>query len=619
MAAGSVVTSAAALGDPAFEAGVGRDTLGPMADYTPPVRDIAFTLDTIANIDEIVAYDAFPHVDRDMVPGVLDEAARFFSEVFAPTNEIGDREGSRLVDGEVVTPHAFKDAWSKVTEAGWVSVTGDPDFGGHGFPRTIGIAISEMMTSANLAFSLCPMLTGSAITLLTRHGSDELRDLYLANLISGEWTGTMVLTEPEAGSDVGAVRTKATPNDDGSYSLSGVKIFITWGDHDLADNIVHLVLARTPGAPAGTKGISLFLVPKYLPDADGNPGERNAVETVSLEHKLGIHASPTCVLSFDGATGYLVGEENRGMSYMFTMMNQARLEVGLEGLSVAERAYQLASEWAKDRTQGRAVGSTGPSPIIDHPDVRRMLMTMKAYTEAMRGLVYDAVAAEDRHLSSGDEAISAAGRDRLALLTPITKAWCTDRGVDVASIGIQVHGGMGFVEETGAAQFYRDARITPIYEGTNGIQALDLVMRKLPMNDGAVIGGYLDEIAALDSRLAAAGRDVEDLREELARAVASVRKASDWLNGTDDVSARMSGATPYQEMLGTLAGGYYLARQALAALEAGTDDPWMAGKVTTARFYAVNILPKVHGLLDSVTAGSELLFAIDDDLIGSPA
>ena len=601
-----------------FEATTGRDTLVPMADYTPPVRDIAFTLDTIADIDDIVAYDAFAHVDPDMVPGVLDEAARFFSEVFAPTNEIGDREGSKLVDGEVVTPAAFKDAWSKLTDAGWVSVTGDADFGGHGFPRTIGIAISEMMTSANLAFSLCPMLTGSAITLLTRHGSDELRDRYLANLISGEWTGTMVLTEPEAGSDVGAVRTKATPNDDGSYSLSGVKIFITWGDHDLADNIIHLVLARTPGAPAGTKGISLFLVPKYLPGADGSPGARNAVETVSLEHKLGIHGSPTCVLSFDGATGYLVGEENRGMSYMFTMMNQARLEVGLEGLAVAERAYQLASSWAKDRTQGRAVGSTEPSPIIDHPDVRRMLMTMKAYTEAMRGLVYDAVAAEDRHLASDDESISAAGRDRLALLTPITKAWCTDRGVDVASIGIQVHGGMGFVEETGAAQFYRDARITPIYEGTNGIQALDLVMRKLPMNDGAVIGGYLDEIAALDGELEDAGPDVADLREELARAVASVRTATDWLNGAEDVSARMSGATPYQEMLGTLAGGYYLARQAVAAMKAGTDDPWMAGKVATARFYGVNILPKVHGLVDSVTAGSELLFAIDDDLIGAP-
>ena len=590
-----------------------------MPSYTPPIRDIAFTLDTISDLDSILSYDAFPHVESDMIDGVLDEAGRFFSEVFAPTNEVGDREGSQLVDGSVVTPDAFKDAWAKVTEAGWVSVTGDPDFGGHGFPRTVGTAISEMMTSANLAFSLCPMLTGSAITLLTRHGSDALRDTYLANLISGEWTGTMVLTEPEAGSDVGAVRTKAVPSDDGTHAITGVKIFITWGDHDLADNIVHLVLARTPDAPSGTKGISLFLVPKFLPDESGRHTVRNAIETVSLEHKLGIHASPTCVLSFDGATGYLVGEENRGMAYMFTMMNQARLEVGLEGLSVAERAYQLAAAWAKDRTQGRAPGATEPSKIIEHPDVRRMLMTMKAYTEAMRALIYDAVAAEDRHLSSGDPTTSAAGRDRLALLTPITKAWCTDRGVDVASIGVQVHGGMGYVEETGAAQYYRDARITPIYEGTNGIQALDLVMRKLPMDEGAVIAAYLDEIAALDDRLAGAGGDVADLRTELARAVGVVRKATEWLNGADDGAARMAGATPYLEMLGTLAGGYYLARQALAAIGRGTEDPWLAAKVATARFYAVNLLPRVHGLAESVVSGDELLFAIDDDLIGAPA
>ncbi|MGI9642846.1 MAG: acyl-CoA dehydrogenase family protein, partial [Acidimicrobiia bacterium] len=453
-----------------------------MADYAPPVRDIRFTLDTISDIDSVVALPSFDHVESDMIDGVLDEAARFFSEVFAPTNEVGDEIGSRFSDGEVTTPDEFKVAWSKLLEAGWVSVTGSPDFGGHGFPKTIGLAISEMMTSANLAFSLCPMLTGSAITLLTRHGSDELREQYLANLISGEWTGTMVLTEPEAGSDVGAVRAKATPIGDGTYAISGSKIFITWGDHDLADNIVHLVLARTPDAPAGTKGISLFLVPKFLVEPDGSIGDRNPVETVSIEHKLGIHGSPTCVLSFDDATGYLIGEENKGMSYMFTMMNQARLEVGLEGLAVAERAYQHAAAYAKHRKQGRTATSNGSAAIIEHPDVRRMLLTMKAYTEAMRGLVYDAVAAEDRHLNGTDPEAQAAARDRLALLTPITKSWCTDRGVDMTSVGVQVFGGMGFVEESGAAQFYRDSRITPIYEGTNGIQALDLVMRKLPMN-----------------------------------------------------------------------------------------------------------------------------------------
>jgi len=474
-----------------------------------------------------------------------------------------------------------------------------------------------MMTSANLAFSLNPMLTGSGITLLTRHGSDELRDQYLAKLISSEWTGTMVLTEPEAGSDVGAVRTKAVKNGNGSYEISGTKIFITWGDHDLTNNIIHLVLARTPDAPVGTKGISLFVVPKFLLNDDGTPGERNAVETVSLEHKLGIHASPTCVLSFDSATGFLVGKENQGMRYMFTMMNQARLEVGLEGLSVAERAYQHAAEYAKDRVQGRALGSHDPAPIIDHADVRRMLMTMKAYTEAMRCLIYDAVAAEDRMHGAPEESERTAASDRLSLLTPIAKAWCTDRGVEIASIGVQVLGGAGFIEESGAAQFYRDARITPIYEGTNGIQALDLVMRKLPMGDGAVINGYLAEIEALDEPLADAGDQLAIIRGHLSRATKTVRTATEYLNSSDDVLARMAGATPYQEMLGTLAGGYYLARQALDALPAAAEDDWMAAKVATASFYAVNLLPKVHGLLPAAINGSELLFAIDDSHIGT--
>ena len=588
-----------------------------MANYTPPVRDISFALDTIADVSSIVALPDFEHVDADMIDGVLDEAARFFSEVFAPTNEVGDTKGSVLHNGDVITPDEFKPVWDKLIEAGWTAVTGSPEYGGHGFPKTIGLTVSEMMTSANLAFSLNPMLTGSGITLLTRHGSDELREQYLAKLISSEWTGTMVLTETDAGSDVGAVRTKAVINDDGSYDISGTKIFITWGDHDLTDNIIHLVLARTPDAPVGTKGISLFIVPKFLLNADGSPGERNTVETVSVEHKLGIHASPTCVLSFDKARGFLVGEENRGMRYMFTMMNQARLEVGLEGLSVAERAYQHAAEYAKDRVQGRSLGSHEPARIIDHADVRRMLMTMKAYTEAMRCLIYDAVAAEDRMHRGHDEATRVAGGDRLALLTPIAKSWCTDRGVEVASIGIQVFGGAGFIEESGAPQFYRDARITPIYEGTNGIQALDLVMRKLPMGSGSVIDDFLTEIGAIDEQLADAGNNLADVRDQLASAVATVRTATDHLNSSDDALARMAGATPYQEMLGTLAGGYYLARQAIAALPDAQSDPWMASKVATARFYAVNLLPKVHGLLPAVLGGSDLLFAVDDSHIGA--
>jgi alkylation response protein AidB-like acyl-CoA dehydrogenase len=585
-----------------------------MSDYHPPVRDMAFALDTVADLESITSLSAFSHVDRDTVAGVLDEAARFFSEVFAPTNRAGDEVGSQFRDGGVVTPDAFKPVWDKLTEAGWTAVTGSPDFGGHGFPNVVGAAISEMMTTANLAFSLAPMLTGSAISLLEQHASNELRDLYLAKLISCEWTGTMVLTESEAGSDVGALRTKATPNEDGTWRISGTKIFITWGDHDLAENIVHLVLARAPGAPVGTKGISMFLIPKFLLDENGNPAARNSVNTVSIEHKLGIHASPTCVLSFEDATGYLIGEENEGMRYMFTMMNQARLEVGLEGLAVAERAYQGASAYAKVRRQGRAPGATEPSPIIDHADVRRMLMTMKAYTEAMRALTYDAIAAEDRshHAVSEQERVDAT--NRLALLTPITKAWCTDRGVEVASIGVQVHGGMGFIEETGAAQHYRDARITPIYEGTNGIQAIDLVARKLPLDDGAVVDGYLSDIEHTVDQLEAFD-DLKDLRSELASAVAVVREATNFLNSAEDIEHRLAGATPYLEMLGTLAGGYYLTVQAIAAIPE-SNDPWMASKVATARFYGLHILPKVHGLLPSVTAAPDVLFNVPDDLIG---
>ena len=575
---------------------------------------MTFTLETIAGIESIIAEPHFDHVDGDMIEGALDEAARFFSEVFAPTNEIGDEKGATLVDGQVITPDEFKPVWKKLVDAGWTAVTGSPEYGGHGFPKTFGIAISEMMTSANLAFSLNPMLTGSGITLLTRHGSEELRDLYLSKLISSEWTGTMVLTESEAGSDVGALRARAEMNDDGSYRINGTKIFITWGDHDLSDNVIHMVLARTPDAPAGTRGISLFLVPKYLLNDDGTPGERNTVEIVSLEHKLGIHASPTCVLAFEDATGYLIGEENQGMRYMFTMMNQARLEVGLEGLSVAERAYQHASAYAKERIQGRAIGSDGPSLIIEHPDVRRMLMTMKAYTEAMRGLVYAAVAADDRMHSASTEAERNDARDRLALLTPITKSWCTDHGVDVASIGVQVFGGMGFIEESGAPQFYRDARITPIYEGTNGIQALDLVMRKLPMEGGAVINGYLDEIDALAARLAATD-DLSDVARSLSTALAAVRTATGFLLDADPGDA-MAGATPYQEMLGTLAGGYYLARQAEAAIEGAKDDQWLAAKVSTARFYAATILPLASGMSGAVMSGADVLFAVDKDEIG---
>ena len=586
-----------------------------MADFTPPLRDIKFNLRHIADLDSLIQLPGFEHVDADTIDGALDEAGRFMAEVVAPTNREGDEIGCTMVDGQVITPDAFKDAWRKYVDTGWSAVAGPPEYGGHGFPETVGFAISEMFVAANLAFSLNPMLTGSAITVIRDHADEALRATYLENLVTAEWTGTMVLTESEAGSDVGALRAKATPADDGTYLVSGSKIFITWGDHDLTDNIVHLVLARLPGAPPGTRGISLFVVPKMLVEADGTIGSSNRVETVSIEHKLGIHGSPTCVLSFVRSVGYLLGEPNQGMRYMFAMMNQARREVGLEGLGISERAYQQAVSYARERTQGRAVGTpkTDTSPIIEHPDVRRMLMTMKAYNEACRGLLYDTAAAGERAHRSADEDGRETAAARVSLLTPVAKAWCTDVGVAMTSIGIQVHGGMGYVEESGAPQHYRDARITPIYEGTNGIQAIDLVMRKLPMGDGAIVTSYLDEMAALAEPLGAAGEpQLDSIREPLAAAVAALREATEWLNACEDPNDRLAGATPYLDMFGTVAGGAYLARLAIAA--AGEDrDDWLDAKIDTAVFYAHQILPRAAGWLPSVKAGAAELFAIPVD------
>ncbi len=583
-----------------------------MADYTPPLRDIKFVLRHIANLDEIIGYPGFEHVDSETIDGALDEAGRFMAEVVAPTNRAGDEIGATWVEGNVITPDAFKDAWRKYVDAGWSAVTGPPEYGGHGFPETVGFAVSEMFVSANLAFSLNPMLTGSAITVIRDHADDDLRATYLEKLVTAEWTGTMVLTEPEAGSDVGALRTKAIPNDDGTYRINGSKIFITWGDHDLADNIIHLVLARLPDAPPGTRGISLFVVPKMLVNDDGTIGAWNNVETVSIEHKLGIHGSPTCVQAYDDSIGYLIGEPNRGMSYMFAMMNQARREVGLEGLGISDRAYQQAVEYAKERTQGRAVGTprTEVSPIIKHPDVRRMLMTMKAYNEAARALLYDTAASGERMHHHPDESGRRAGSDRVALLTPVAKAWCTDVGVEMTSVGIQVHGGMGYVEETGAAQHYRDARITPIYEGTNGIQAIDLVMRKLPMDGGGVVRAYLDEMAALEGPLVESGDPrLETIGKMLLAGTASLSDATEWLLACEDPNDRLAGATPYLKMFGIIAGGYYLARLALAATAEGSDS-WLDAKINTSAFYAEQLLPTSFGLLPSVKAGAAGLFSV---------
>ena len=513
------------------------------------------------------------------------------------------------------------DAYRQLVDAGWPAVKGDPEYGGHGFPGVMATAFQEMMTASNMAFSLAPMLTTSAVEAFQHHGTDDLKATYLEKLITGEWTGTMALTEPEAGSDVGALRAKAWPHEDGSWRVQGTKIFITWGEHEMADNIIHFVLARAPQAPPGTKGISLFLIPKYLVNPDGSLGERNDVECVGVEHKLGIHASPTCVMAYGeqrGAVAYLVGEVNAGMRCMFTMMNDARLHVGLEGLGLSVRAYQQALDYAKTRRQGRAIG--GPkdqvAPIIAHPDVRRMLMTMKANIEAMRALLFDTAAAGDRSAREPDDDDRTVAANRAALLTPIAKAWATDLGVELTSIGVQVHGGMGFVEETGAAQHWRDSRIAPIYEGTNGIQAMDLVMRKISMDGGAVVDGFLAEMEATAGALSASANGLGSMGQSLQEAISDLRVSTNWLLEAD-VADSLAGATPYLKQFGVVAGGYYLGRLALVAkqlLEEG-DDPWLVAKIETARFYADQILPQAAGAGPAVTVGAGQLYAIDQELL----
>jgi alkylation response protein AidB-like acyl-CoA dehydrogenase len=597
-----------------------------MSTYIAPLRDIAFTLEHLADLPELATWETFSHADPAMLYGALDEAGRFVSEVVAPTNVIGDETGCRLNDdGTVTTPVGFKEAYARFVESGWGTLPFPGAFGGQDLPWVVGIAVVELIKSANMAWSLCPMLTQSAIDALIHHGSPEQQATYLEKLVTGEWTGTMLLTESEAGSDVGALRAKATPADDDSWRITGSKTFITWGEHDVADNIIHMVLARTPGAPPGTRGISLFIVPKFLVNSDGSLGERNDIKTVSLEHKIGIHASPTCVMTMgddgDGAVGYLVGEENRGMAYMFTMMNNARLAVGVEGLSVSERAYQQALEYAQVRRQGRAVGApkTESSLIIEHPDIRRMLMTMKANIEAMRGLLYLTAGTIDRSRHHPDESERERYTELLALLTPVAKAWPTDRGVEMTSMGIQVHGGMGYVEETGAAQHWRDSRIAPIYEGTNGIQAIDLVLRKLPMRSGDVVREFFAEMAALDSELETAGGLFALMRASLAEGRIALEGATEWLLVCEDPNDALAGATPYLELFGTVTGGWLLAKGALAAHRnlKEADDPFLHARIATAHFYCTQLLPRAVGLVPAVTAGAGDLFEIPPDLLGS--
>jgi alkylation response protein AidB-like acyl-CoA dehydrogenase len=541
--------------------------------------------------------------------------------VVAPTNQVGDEQGSRRqADGTVVTPDGFREAYAQYVDAGWGAVPFDPEYGGGGFPWLVAVALQELLTSANMAFSLAPLLTQGAIDMLSHHASTEMKARYLPKMITGEWTGTMNLTEPEAGSDVGALRTKAIPAPDGSWRISGQKIFITYGEQDMTDNIVHLVLARVPGAPPGTKGISCFIVPKYVLREDGSPGERNAVRCIGIEHKMGIHASPTCVLEFDGAVGFLIGEANAGMRYMFTMMNNARLSVGLSGLAIGEVSYQQALAYAQERRQGRAVGAPAgtASPIVEHADVRRMLYTMRSTIEAMRGLIYLNAEAIDR-ARQADTAEGRTEAEELAdLLTPISKAWCTDMGNELASLAVQVHGGMGYIEETGIAQRYRDIRIAAIYEGTNGIQAMDLVGRKLPMRAGGVVDDLLRRIEALDGELEATGDELASIRAALAAAVSEVRDTTSWLLASlaADPNDAFAGATPYLRQLGITVGGWVMARQALAARSLGIDDPFNAAKVTTARFYCEQLLPQAAGLSAAVKAGKDVLFALTPDQLG---
>ena len=595
-----------------------------MADYVPPLRDIRFVLEQLVSLDGLSKLEAYEHADPDTVFGVIQESGRFMADVVGPLNQVGDSVGSTLDDdGKVTTPPGFNEAYRQYVDAGWGAVPFPAEFGGGGFPWLVTVVMQEMLASASLGFSTCPVLTQGAIDMLTQHGSPGQQATFLEKMVSGEWTGTMNLTEPQAGSDLGAVRTKAVPAGDGTWRITGQKIFITFGEHDLADNIIHLVLARVPDAPPGTKGISCFIVPKYLVNDDGSLGAHNDLRCVSIEHKLGIRASPTCVMSFgdaDGAIGYLIGEANQGMRYMFTMMNLARLSVGVQGLAIAERAYQDALRYAQDRTQGRAIGAAAgePSPIVEHPDVRRMLLTMKAYIEAMRALLYTNAVSIDLARRHPDRAGREARRELVDLLTPVSKAWCTDLGVELTSIGLQVHGGMGYVEETGVAQYLRDSRIAPIYEGTNGIQAIDLVIRKVPMRGGGVVRDLLAQMEALDRELAAAGPELAGVRSALANGLSALREATDWIisRGLAEPNDALAGATPYLRLFGLVIGGWLMARSALAASRlvhhaGGSDAVFLQEKIGTARFYTEQLLPQTAGLLPAVTAGSGPLFQID--------
>ena len=591
-----------------------------MSEYVAPLKDIRFVMQELAGLDQVVALPGCEEASPDVIDAILDEAAKFAGAVLSPLNRVGDREGAKWKDTVVTTSPGFKEAYRQFVDNGWNGLGCDPEFGGQGLPKLLSTAVSEMWKAANHAFSLCPMLTQGAIEALMIAGTDAQKAAYLPNLVSGEWTGTMNLTEPSAGSDLAAVRSRAEPVGDGTFRIFGQKIFITYGEHDMTDNIVHLVLARTPNAPEGVKGISLFVVPKFMLNADGSLGERNDVFCVSIEHKLGIHGSPTAVLAFGdngGAIGTLVGEENRGLEYMFFRMNPARFNVGLEGLGDAERAYQRAVMYAKDRVQGTEVGVRGGPkvPIIKHPDVRRMLMSMRARIEAMRALAYVTAAAQDHAHNNPDEAARKQGQAFADLMIPVVKGWSTESAIDIASLGVQVHGGMGFIEETGAAQHLRDARITTIYEGTTAIQANDLIGRKIAREKGVTIKGVIAEMRAAATLL---DGDLAGIGMRQSAAVGALERAVFWIvdNFSSDPKAAHVGAVPFLHLLGIVAGGWQMGRAAvIARAKAALDDsdPFWAAKLVTTRFYADHFLTQAAGLADSVVAGAAGALDMADD------
>ncbi|MGE0874486.1 MAG: acyl-CoA dehydrogenase [Burkholderiales bacterium] len=591
-----------------------------MSTYIAPLKDMRFVVRELAGLEGIAQLPGCEEATPDTVDAILEEAAKFASEVLDPLNYTGDREGSVWQDGAVKTPRGFKEAYRQYVEAGWGALPVDARWGGQGLPRLVSTPVEEMWCSANMSFSLCPMLTQGALHALELAGTPELQKTFLGKMASGEWTGTMNLTEPQAGSDLALLRTRAEPQGD-HYLISGQKIFITYGEQDFTENIVHLVLARTPDAPEGVKGISLFVVPKFLVNPDGSLGRRNSATCASLEHKLGIHASPTAVMVYDKAVGYLVGKENAGLSYMFIMMNAARFAVGLEGVSISERALQRAVAYARERVQGRdLVEGAKSAPIIRHPDVRRMLMLMKSQTEAMRAFAYVVAAATDVAHGHPDKAVRERNQAFVDLMIPVVKGWSTETGIEVASLGVQVHGGMGFIEETGAAQHLRDARITTIYEGTTGIQANDLLGRKIAREGGATVKAWLAHLHQFDAELAQSkSADVAALRAGLSAGTRAIADSVDWVLATagKDPRAAFAGAVPFLKLMGIVAGGWQMARAALIAerrvAEGKGDIEFYKAKIVTARFYNDQVLVQAGSLRDTVVNGASAVMALADD------